>query len=29
MVWDLEAEIGSDNSARSDQPHPAMEGDGN
>ena len=29
MVWDLEAEIGSDNSARSDQLHPAMEGDGN
>ena len=28
MVWDLEAQIDSDNSARSGKPHPAMEGDG-
>jgi hypothetical protein len=25
MVWDLEAQIGSDNSTRSDKPHPTME----
>jgi hypothetical protein len=28
MEWDLEAQIDSDNSARSDKRHPAMEGDG-
>ena len=25
MEWDLEAQIDSDNSTRSDKPHPAME----